>query len=89
MAFGQRPIALDMFCVGQHGEGRRDFVRLCLHGMDSKVDDAMSHPLGDLVYGTEVGDVLHFNYINLGERGAISMHDQVVCPMGAISMCWC
>lgn len=51
-----------------------EFVRHCLPGVDSNVDNAMSYPLGDLVYGTEVGDVLPFNYINLEESGAIRMH---------------
>ena len=43
------------------------FVRQCLHCIDSKADNAMPRPLGDLVYGTEVGEVLHFDYLCLGE----------------------
>ena len=33
----------------------------------------MPRPLGDLVHGTEVGDVLHFDYLSFGERDAIDM----------------
>ena len=31
----------------------------------------MPRPLGNLVYGTDVGDVLHFDYLSLGESDAI------------------
>ena len=31
----------------------------------------MPRPLGDLVHGTEVGDMLHFNYLSLGESDTI------------------
>ena len=31
----------------------------------------MPRPLGDLVHGTKVGDVLSFDYLSLGESGAI------------------
>ncbi|CAM9403155.1 unnamed protein product, partial [Ascophyllum nodosum] len=33
----------------------------------------MPRPLGDLVHCTEVGDVLHFDYLSLGESDAIDM----------------
>ena len=38
-----------------------------------KAGNAMSRPLGDLVHGTEVGDVLHFDYLSLRENDAIDM----------------
>ena len=47
------------------------FVRQCLHCVDSKAGNAMRRPLGDQVHGTEVGDVLHFDYLSLGESDAI------------------
>ena len=47
------------------------FIRQCLHCTDSKAGIAMPCPLGDLVHGTEVGDVLHFDYLSLGESDAI------------------
>ena len=31
----------------------------------------MPRPLGNLVHGTEVGDVLHFDYLSLGKIDAI------------------
>ena len=31
----------------------------------------MPRPLGDLVHGTEVGDVLYFDYLRLGASDAI------------------
>ena len=33
----------------------------------------MPRPLGDLVHGTELGDVLHFDYFSLGESDAIDI----------------
>ena len=45
----------------------------CLHCTDSKAGNAMPRPLGDLVHGTEVGDVLHFDYLSLEESDAIDM----------------
>ena len=47
------------------------FIRQCLHCIDSKAGNAMPRPLGDLVHGTEVGDVLHFDYLSLGKSDAI------------------
>ena len=48
------------------------FVRQCLHCIDSKAGNDMPRPLGDLVHGTEVGDVIqHFDYLSLGESDAI------------------
>ena len=49
------------------------FIRQCLHCTDSKAGNALPRPLGDLVHGTEVGDVLHFDYLSLGESDAIDM----------------
>ena len=48
-----------------------EFVRQCLHCVDSKAGNAMPRLLGDLVHGTEVGDVLHFDYLSLGKSDAI------------------
>ena len=49
------------------------FIRQCLHCTDSKAGNAVPRPLGDLVHGTEVGDVLHFDYLCLGESDAIDL----------------
>ena len=53
------------------------FIRQCLHCTDLKAGNAMPCPLGDLVRGTEVGDVLHFDYLGLGESDAIDIGDLV------------
>ena len=47
------------------------FVCQCLHCVDSKAGSAMPRPLGDLVHSTEVGDVLHFDYLSLGESDVV------------------
>ena len=47
------------------------FVRQYLHCVDPKAGNAMPRPLGDLGHGTEVGDVLHFDYLGSGESDAI------------------
>ena len=47
------------------------FVRQCLHCVGSKAGNAMPHPLGDLVHGTEAGDVFYFDYLSLGESDVI------------------
>ena len=36
-----------------------------------KKDIDMTRPLADLVHGMEVGDVLHIDYLSLGEGDAI------------------
>ena len=46
------------------------FVRQCLHCVDSKSGNALPRPLGDVVHGTAVSDVLHFDYLILEESDA-------------------
>ena len=53
------------------------FVRQCLHCVDSKAGNTMPRPLGDLVHGTEVDDVLHFDYLSLRKTDAIDTGDLV------------
>ena len=65
---------LGAYCVWDNMEkDTAKFIRQCLHCTDSKAVNAMPRPLGDLVPDTEVGDVLHFNYLSLGESDAIDM----------------
>ena len=65
---------LEAYCVWDNMEKDiAKFIRQCLHCTDSKAGNAMPPPLGDLVHGTEVGDVLHFDYLSLGESDAIDM----------------
>ena len=47
------------------------FVRQCLLCVDPTAGNAMPRLLGDLVHGTEVGDVLHFDFLGLGGSDAI------------------
>ena len=57
---------LGAYCVWNNMEkGMAKFIRQCLHCTDSKAGNAT--PRRDLVHGTEVGDVLHFDYLSLGE----------------------
>ena len=46
-------------------------VRQCLHCVDSKAGNAMPRPLGDLLHGKEVSDVLHFHFLSLEEIDTI------------------
>ena len=58
---------LGAYCAWDHMEKDiAKFVRQCLHCVDSKASNAMPRPLGDLVDGTEVGAVLHFDYPSQG-----------------------
>ena len=74
---GQRGVGLTThrhgaYCVWDNTEKNiAKFVRQCLHCVDPKGRSVMPRPLGDLVHGTEVGDVLHFDYLSLGESDAI------------------
>ena len=47
------------------------YVGQCLHCVDSKAGNDMPRPLGNLVHGKKVGDVLHFGCLSLGEIDAI------------------
>ena len=63
---------LGAYCVWDNVE--KDIAKFFCqsqHCVDSKAGNAMPHPLGDLVHGTEVNDVLHFDYLSLGESDAI------------------
>ena len=65
---------LGAYCVWDNMEKDiAKFIRQCLHCTDSNAGNAMPRPLGDLVHGTGVGDVLHFDYLSLGESDAIDM----------------
>ena len=65
---------LGAFCVWDKMEKDiAKIIRQCLHCIYSKTGNAMPRPLGDLVRGIEVGDVLHFDYLSLGESDAIDM----------------
>lgn len=44
-----------------------------VHTVDLKAANAIPWPLDDLVHDTHVDDVLHFDYLSLGERDAIDV----------------
>ena len=76
---GHRGVRATTHCLGAYcawDNMEKDIAKLirqCLHCTDSKAGNAVPRPLGDLVHGTEVGDVLHFDYLSLGESDAIDM----------------
>ena len=49
-------------------EDEAEFVQQCLHCVDSRAGNVVPRPLGEILYGTEVGEVLHFDYLKLGDR---------------------
>ena len=63
---------IGVYCAWDNTEkDTAKFVRQCLHCVDSKAGNTILHPLGDLMHGTEVGDVLHFGCLSSGESDAI------------------
>jgi hypothetical protein len=52
-------------------------IRQCIHCVDSKAGNTMSRPLGVLVNGTDMGDVLHFDYPRLGASDVFDTGDFV------------
>jgi len=51
-----------------------DFVKQCLHCMDSKAGEKVPRPLGETVHGTAPGEVVHVDYLYVGESGPMG-HD--------------
>ena len=47
----------------------REFVRQCLHCADTRSGDAVPRPLGETVHGTAPNEVVHFDYLYVGESG--------------------
>ena len=46
----------------------REFVRPCLHCADTRSGD-VPRPLGETVHGTAPNEVVHFDYLYVGESG--------------------
>ena len=59
------------YCAWDMEKDIAKFVRQCLHCVHSKAGSATLRLRGDLVHGTEMGDVLHFDYLSLGESDVI------------------
>ena len=47
----------------------KEFVKQCLHCMDSKAGEKVPRPLGETVHGTSPGEVVHIDYLYVGESG--------------------
>ena len=70
---GHRGICATMHRLGAYcvWEGMKEdvteFVQQCLHCVDSRVGNVLPRPFGEILLGTEVGEVLHFDYLKLGD----------------------
>ena len=68
-------VRLQEFCASQGMENQvREFVRQCLHCADSRADEVVPHPLGETVHGTMPGEVVHFDYLYVGESCPLASH---------------
>ena len=47
----------------------REVVRQCLHCADTCSGDVVPRPLGETVHGTGPNEVVHFDYLCVGESG--------------------
>ena len=45
----------------------REFVRHCLHCADTRSGDVVPRPLGETVHGTAPNEVVHFDYLYVGD----------------------
>ena len=48
-----------------------EFVKQCLHCMDSKTGEKIPRPLGETVHGTRPVEVFHFDYLYVGDSGPL------------------
>ena len=70
---GATIVRLQEYFVWQGMEAQvREFVRQCLHCADSRAGDVLLHPLGDTVHGTTPNDVVHFDYLYVGDSGPLA-----------------
>ena len=61
---------LKEFCVWPHMDAQvREFVRQCLHCVDSRAGESVPRPFGDTVHGKVPGEVVHFDYLYVGNSG--------------------
>ena len=59
---------LAAYCVWEGmKEDVTEFAQQCLHCVDSRAGNVVPRPLGEILHGTEVGEVLHFDYLKLGD----------------------
>ena len=61
-------VRLQEFCVWSGMKAQmREFVRQCLHCADTRSGDVVPRPLGEMVHGTAPNEVVHFDYLYVGE----------------------
>ena len=66
-------VRLQEYCVWQGMEVQvREFVRQCLHCADSRAGDVVPRPFGETVHGTTPNEVVHFDYLYVGESGPLA-----------------
>ena len=59
---------LGAYCVWEGmKEDAAELVRQCLHCVDSRAGNVVPRPVGEILHGTEVGEILHFDYLKLGD----------------------
>ena len=72
---GHRGVAPTLFrlkeyCVWPHMDSQvRDFVRQCLHCVDTRAGATVPRPFGDTVHGTAPGEMVHFDFLYVGSSG--------------------
>ena len=70
---GRRGICATMHRLGAYcvWEGMKEdvteFIQQRLHCVDSRAGSVVLRPLGETLHGTEVGEVLHFDYFKLSD----------------------
>ena len=52
----------------------REFVRQCIHSADTRSGDVFPRPLGETVHGTAPNEVVHVDYLHVGESGPQASH---------------
>ena len=63
-------VRLQEICVWSGVEASmREFVRQCLHCADTRSGDVVPRLLGETFHGTAPNEVLHFDYLYVGESG--------------------
>ena len=63
-------VRLRQFCVWSGMETAvREFVKQCLHCADTRSGEVVPRPLGKTVHGTAPNEVVHFDYVYVGESG--------------------
>ncbi|CAM9990665.1 unnamed protein product, partial [Sphacelaria rigidula] len=72
-------VRLQEFCIWQGIETNvHEYVRQCLHCADSRAGDVVPCPLGETVHGTTPNEVVHFDFLHVGESSPLAFQDILV-----------